>query len=264
MTRFLVLSRFEGRIWSAGLALIGFLVLEFLLIRVLWAEAFEALLVGLGAEIAAGREAGIPVAIAAGAPRVLVWQVSFTQDLAGAMFGFPIFLLLLERYHDRDNVLMRRVRRIEAAAERHRKAVHRWGPVGLGVFMLLPFLVNGPFIALILGRLAGMRRREVLWSVIAATILTAAAWTYFFDRMHALATRVDDRFGWVIAGVAVLVVVLLAVVDLIRDRRRPRPPTPDAIGSGSDTRATSFEEEEPRAGTTPTARGEREASTRDP
>ena len=250
------LARFEGRLWFTGLALMGLIAFEFLLIHVLWPEAFQALLLGFGAEVAAGREAGIPVAIAAGAPRFLVWQLSFTQDLAGALFAFPLFLLLLRRYHDRDNVLMRRLRRVEAAADRHRRAVHRWGPVGLGLFMLVPFLVNGPLIALIVGRLAGMRTREVLWPVVVATIAAAAAWTYFFDRMHALATSVDPRLGWVLAGVAVLVVALLAAIDLVRERRRPSPAPVDA---GEDARAEELAARGPDRAVASPARLEREA-----
>ncbi len=215
-------ARIEGRIWLAGVALLMLLALEFVLILILWPGQVQGLLWGLLAEVVTGREGGIPVGIAAGAPRILVWQISFTQDLGGALFAFPLFLLLLHRYHDRDNWFMRRVRRIEEAADRHQAYVHRWGPLGLGLFMLMPFLVNGPLVALIVGRLAGMRTRDVLPPVIIVTIIVAGAWTYFFDRMNRLATAVDPRLGWGIALVAVVVVLGLGTVDVIRDHRQDR------------------------------------------
>ncbi len=217
-----ITARIEGRIWLSGVALLLLLGLEFLLVFVLWPEKVQALVLGLIAEVLTGREGGIPVGIAAGAPRFLIWQVSFTQDIAGALFAYPLFLLLLHRYHDRNNALMRRVRLIEAAADRHQAYVHRWGPLGLAVFMLVPFLVNGPLVAMIVGRLAGMRTRDVLPPVVVATIIVAAAWTYFFDRMNRLATAVDPRLGWGIALVAVVVVVGLAGLDFLRDLRAQR------------------------------------------
>lgn len=180
----------------------------------------RALLAGIGAELVSGREGGVPVGLAAGAHALFVWQGSFLQDLGTAFTGYPVFLYFLHRYHDRDWYIMRKLRRIEATAESHEKYVKKWGPLGIGVFMLVPFLVNGPFVGLVLGRIAGIRTRKLLPVVVAATILTAAAWTFAFDAMIRLANTFDPRIPYAIAAIALSAVLVLGVVDFIKEHNK--------------------------------------------
>jgi uncharacterized membrane protein len=177
----------------------------------------RALLAGLAAELVSGREGGIPVGLAAGAHGLFVWQGSFLQDLGSAFTGYPVFLYFLHRYHDRDWYLMRKLRRIEKTALGRKKYVGRWGPLGIGAFMLVPFMVNGPFVALVLGRLTGIPSRKLLPVVVVSTIITAALWTFFFDSMLNLVEGVDPRFGYWFAGVALVTVLMLGLVDFIKE-----------------------------------------------
>lgn len=185
-------------------------------------EQGRALLAGIGAELLSGREGGVPVGLAAGAHALFVWQGSFLQDLGTAFTGYPIFLYFLHKYHDKDWYLMRKLRRIEAAAESHEKYVKKWGPLGIGAFMLVPFLVNGPFVGLVLGRIAGIRTHKLLPVVVASTILTAAAWTFAFDAMIQFANTFDVRIAYGIAAFAVGVVLVLGVVDFIKEHNEIR------------------------------------------
>jgi hypothetical protein len=115
-----------------------------------------------------------------------------------------------------------RIRRFEAAAERHEKYVRRWGPLGVFTFMLMPFLVNGPLVGLLVGRIAGIRTRHLLLPVVGATAVGAGAWTFFYDRMLGLARGLHPSLPrWVATG-TVGVIVLLGVVDLVRGWRAHR------------------------------------------
>lgn len=215
-----ILRRGEGQIWFAGLMLWALLLVEVVAAWLADARVGRGMAIGIAAEIVFGREGGIPVALQGGVPRFLVFQTSATQDIASALVIYPLFLLALHHWHERDNYLMRRVRRIEAVAARHETYVHRWGPLGIAVFMLMPFVVNGPMVGLIVGRLAGIYTRHVLPAVVIATVISAAAWTFFFDAMIVFAERFDGRGGLYVVGFMVLVVLSLASVDYLRERRQ--------------------------------------------
>ena len=182
----------------------------------------RAMAIGLSTELAFGREAGIPAGLAAGLHPLLMWETSVLQDFATAFLGYPVFLYLLHRFQDRDIYLMRRLRRIEAKAREHERFVHRYGPLGIALFMLVPFLVNGPLVALVLGRLTGIHTRDLLAPVVAATVLIAGAWTFALDAMLDLANRFDERIGYVAAAVAVIAVATLGIIDFIREHRALR------------------------------------------
>lgn len=177
----------------------------------------RALLAGVAAELVSGREGGIPVGLAAGAHALFVWPGSFLQDLGTAFTGYPVFLYFLHKYHDKDWNLMRKLRRMEDSAEESESYVKRWGPLGIGAFMLVPFLVNGPFVGLVVGRMAGIATHKLLPIVVAATIITAAAWTFAFDLMIQFADTFDPRFGYWIAGAAVSIVIVLGAIDFIKE-----------------------------------------------
>lgn len=204
---------------AAGVALWFLLALQFVVLWIVWREQALAMAVAVPAELLTGREGGLPAALAAGYHPLLAWQTSAVQDLGTAFLGYPIFLHLLHKHEGSDRYLMRRIRRIEAKAAKHEAYVDRWGPLGLSLFMLVPFLVNGPFIALVLGRLAGIRTHHLLVPVIVTTFLVAAAWTFFLDSMLALLGAFHPNIGWWAAGIAAGIVTLLGIVDFWREHR---------------------------------------------
>ena len=251
MTRLPRISTGERVLFMIGLLLLGSVIAELVVLLVLVPEIGMPALQGLGAEIVTGREGGVPVGLNAGVPAILMWQLSWSQDLAGAFLVYPLFLHLLHvqdrnearlrdrmmaLWYQRDAglapravglrilvyrlgfALMRRVDRLQAASLRHEKKVRRWGRAGIFVFMLIPFLVNGPLIAFILGRLIGIRTRLLVAPIVVATMVTAALWVAFFDTMLSIVNAIDPRFGTYVAVGAVVIVVGLAAWDVLRER----------------------------------------------
>lgn len=214
----------EAAIFLAGVAMTAALIAELCLFLAFAPEIGRPLLAAQVVDAFTGKEAGIPVAQAGGVPWWLVAQVSSLQHLATASLVFPLFLHLLHRHHDSANFFMRRLRRIEAAAEGHKAFVRRWGPLGVFLFMLVPFLVNGPLVGAILGRLVGIRTRFLILPVIAATVLSSLVWAYSFHTLNRFVERVDPRLPYVLAGVVVLLVVGLFVLDEVKHRRLHHPP----------------------------------------
>lgn len=209
-------------LFAVAFILLGLLVVETVLIALVSPDLARALLSAMATEAVAGREGGIPVALTGGVPPLLAFQYSVSQDLAWAFLIYPVFLRWIHRSRDRPNVFARRLRRIEDSARKHQAYVERWGPLGVFFFMLLPFLVNGPLVGLVLGRLGGIPTRHLLLPVLGATVVASGAWTFLYDRMFALTDVFDPRLGrWIAVGV-VAVVLALALVDVVRDRGERR------------------------------------------
>ncbi len=210
-------THLEKAIFVTGIVLAAVVVIEAM---IAWRVApwGEALIRGLVAELLAGREAGVPVALAGGVPPLVVWQMSATQDLATAFLAFPVVLVFIHRMERRDNWLGRRLTRIEEAAAEHQAYLRKWGPLGVFLFMQVPFLVNGPFIALTAGRVAGIRTWYLLAPVILGTIVAAAAWTYLFDTLIGVTNAIHPMAGWIIAWLMVTIVGVLALVDFVRNK----------------------------------------------
>lgn len=177
-------------------------------------------------EMFAGREAGIPFAIGH-VNTLLVAQVSAMQDIAMAGVVYPGFLYLLARYRHRDNLVMRKLRRIEAQARSNRHFVDRWGPLGVFAFMMVPFLVNGPLLGAAMGRLSGIPTRFLILPVVLATVLCSVLWTYFYDFLFSL---VDPRWGPLLTGAILGSLLAWGLTPEWRDRRREaqRAATPSA------------------------------------
>ena len=213
----------EGAIFLVGVATSLSLIAEMVVLWLASPVVARQILQGLVAELFLGREGGLPLALQSGAPSWLVAQISLTQDIAMVCLLYPAFLWTLHHYHDRDNAFMRRLRRIEAAADRHQAYVHRWGPFGLFLFMLVPFLVNGPVVGSVLGRLCGLRTRDLLLPVFAATAIASFAWTYGYSALFQAADLLDKRLQlWITLGVIAILILLVAVGEIVDSRRRAK------------------------------------------
>lgn len=210
----------EKRLLYYGIGLTLLLAAEVVVLWLLDREMGQGAAAAILAEVFSGREGGIPVAIAAGVPPLLVWQISLTQDIAAFLLTYPFFLWALHHYRDRDNVVMRQVQRIEAAARRRRRYVRRWGPLGVFLFMLVPFLVNGPIVGGVTGRIAGIPTRRLYLPIIAATALAAAAWTFFFEQTVGRVADVDPVLGYLIAGIIAATLLTAGLIGVARDEQR--------------------------------------------
>lgn len=217
----------EVRIIVVGCILLAAVLVELAIATYVWEDAGQALWRGLVVEMFSGREAGIPLSLQGGAPWWVVAQVSATQDIGVVCLAYPAFLWALHKYEDRDNFLMRRLRRLQAHAVKHRKFVRRWGPFGVFVFMLVPFLVNGPLLGAALGRVAGIATKWLILPVVAATVVAAVAWTYAYDVVFRLIEGLDPRIPPIltvgIVGSLVLWGVIGEAVEMRRERRQSQP-----------------------------------------
>lgn len=177
-------------------------------------------------EITAGREVAIPAGIGLGVPVLVVWGISFTQDLITTAWIYPAFYLFRSRNVGKENFAGYFFQKMEKNAEKNKEFVEKYGAVGLFFFMLIPFAVNGPLIGAVIGKLAGIRTRYILPTVIMATFTATTAWTLAWYFADDAVQRFVDRFGghWIALGmVAILLVVVGAtILGFLRDIRHFR------------------------------------------
>lgn len=177
-------------------------------------------------EVFAGREVAIPIGLGLGVPVAIVWGVTAVQDLITTSWLYPLFYLFRKRNLDKENFAGYFFARLEKTAEKHRPFVERWGAIGLFVFMLIPFAVNGPLIGAILGKLAGIRTRYILPTVVMATFTAVSLWTGLYVLARPSIEAFEGRFGghWIqLLIVGILLVVLLQMAwSFHRDARHYR------------------------------------------
>ena len=212
----------KGLLFLVGLALAASLVLLIAWAWLFLPAAVNGLLAGIGLEFVTGREAAFPAALAAGAPPYLVAAASVLQNLAVAALVSPILLQLLDRWRAHDHFLARRLRRLEAAALRHRLFVTTWGPMGLFGFMLVPFLANGALVSLVVARVCAIPVRNAAAPIVAATLILSFAWAYAIDALLSWTGRLDSRIPALLATALVATVIIWAGVDELRERRSAR------------------------------------------
>ncbi len=182
-----------------------------------WGSAAAA---GAVAEVTAGRESAIALSLGLGLPWWITWPLLAWQDLAIAAIVYPIFRKTLDHYHDSENRLMRRIRELESAADRHQHWVHRWGPVGLFVFLIVPFLVNGPVIALVVGRLGGLHLRDMVGAVVAGVVVGTGMWVLGFDALLRVVEGVHPWAGLAATATAVALILGGGVIADAWQKRR--------------------------------------------
>lgn len=179
--------------------------------------------VSLGALLYAGKEGGIPLGVSLGGNAFLVGACLALADLALTCLLFPLVLSGMDGVEGRPGFLGRMLRTARRRADRHRRLVDRYGAAGLFLFLLVPFAFNGPLVAAILGRLAGLSPMRSLATACAAIATTSLAWTSLYAYgFHELG--IDPRLP---ALVSILVAATVVGGSLLAASRE-RAGEPDA------------------------------------
>jgi len=195
-----------GFLYSAGLALLS-----------IWWPTTAQSLVGLTAmQIVFGRAAGLSMGYAAGLDHRLVLGAVLLMETLVVLVVYPLFVfswrqLLVVR------ALARPMRRIHEAAERHRKAIRRYGIVGLALFVWFPCFGTGPVIGSIIGFLLGMRWWVSVLAVLCGTYLAVISWAFL---LRSLLDRLSRYTAYAPLVFIAIVVAAVVVARILAARRR--------------------------------------------
>ena len=171
----------EERFTLWALALLVLLLAVLLFVLYAWHPAWlRGVLLQWTAQLALGKETGLPVGLAAGVPLPLVVLASFAQDALLLLAGY--FLALLAwRGVLKWAWLQQRLPRAGAGARRSEP----WGVAVLALTVWIPFLPTGALVAALVGRAAGYRTVLLLpalgVSILLSTLAFAAAYAFALD-----------------------------------------------------------------------------------
>ncbi|MHB1262723.1 MAG: small multi-drug export protein [Thermoplasmatota archaeon] len=179
------------------------------------------LLAAMAAELVTGREAAIPLALAVGVPPAWIALMSILQNLALAALLVPLGVRSMQSIEGHPGFSARFLRGMQAAATRNMSRGRSSG--ALFVFMLVPFIANGPVLAGLIGVLAGMEMRRLIVVVVAAVVLTATAWSFGYAWLAAALANVHPALELLPAAGAATVLVLWIGAATYRALRQARP-----------------------------------------
>jgi uncharacterized membrane protein len=206
----------------AGVVLVTIGVFTLAIISRADAKLTLALLAAIGTMFYAGKEVGIPVGLAAGADPVLVGTYILIADVSFTCFAYPPLHYAIKTWMERPGLVGAYLRHVRKGADKHRGFVQRHRKWGLFLFMLVPFAINGPLVGAVLGRLLGMRARQIIPTLIAAIATTTLGWTAVYGFGFAVAQRINPVYPKFVAGAIILIVILVGSLSFLRARRAHR------------------------------------------
>jgi len=198
----------EGRILAVGVGLAWLLVIALgigWMVEPDWTLVFAAM---TGLNLLIGRAAGMSFGYANGLDHTVVICSNVLVETIQVLVIYPLFVLSWRNLVD-----VRRLRRflvrMRHSAEASQREVARYGMAGLFVFVFLPFWMTGPVVGSIIGFLIGLKPRQNLGTVLAATYLAIGIWALLFDQLNELLATYGRYAAFatvVVLGCAVLAV----------------------------------------------------------
>jgi uncharacterized membrane protein len=198
----------EGRILAVGVGLAWLLIVALgigWLVEPEWTLVFAAM---TGLNLLIGRAAGMSFGYANGLDHAVVICSNVLVETIQVLVIYPLFVLSWRNLVD-----VRRLRRflvqMRRSAEASQLQVARYGMAGLFVFVFLPFWMTGPVVGSIIGFLIGLKPRQNLGTVLAATYVAIGIWALLFDQLNELLATYGRYAAF--ATVLVLAAAVLAV-----------------------------------------------------
>jgi uncharacterized membrane protein len=154
--------------------------------------------------------------------RLVGLGVGFASDLGFftnvfMMLFYPLFIMSWNRLLNFET-LRRWADRLHGSAEHYRGRIHRYGVIGLFLFVLFPFWMTGPIVGAIIGYLMGLRHRVTLSVVIAGTFFATAGWAWMLKYVQDWAATIDEHAPWLIVFAIAIFVVLGLIIRKLRNK----------------------------------------------
>ncbi len=168
-------------------------------------------------QLIGGRALGIATGVSLGVPKPLLLVHSTITDLVFILVLYPLMVFGMDRA-SRLRFIAKIVRQTQRQAQRYRRYIEGWGPLGLAAFVCIPLWGTGPFSGTVVGTLMEMRTPVIFLAVTAGNFGAIALWTLLFGYIHGF----SETYGrWM--PVAILAVILIGwLVRHVAGRRSGR------------------------------------------
>jgi len=197
----------EGRLLLAGAGL-AFIYSLWLGVRVLLSPDESQVLVGMTAtQIMFGRAAGMAFGYSLGLGQKMVIPICMILETIMVLVLFPLFvfswrhLLIIKG-------LKKIFERMHRAAESRKGLVHRYGIIGLFIFVWFPFWMTGPVIGCVIGFLLGLKVRVNIPVVLGGTYAAIFGWVFFLRHFHDHVASYSSYAAMALMGLLVIIIIL--------------------------------------------------------
>lgn len=200
-----LLDTVEGHVLWFGLVLsllaVGALAMSWLW----WPDHAQILLAMTATNIVFGRVVALSFGYAADLGHVIVLFVNMLIETILVLLFYPLFVFSWRHVVELKG-LRSIIQRTTQAAEKKREWVHRYGIVGLFVFVWFPFWMTGPMVGCAIGFLLGLRTWINLSVVLISTYLAIIGWALLLRKLQDLVT------AYSVFGPMTLVVIIILLI----------------------------------------------------
>jgi uncharacterized membrane protein len=219
----------EGRIFLAGVCLVGLYLLGVALTPLFSDGRVYPLLTMTGLHIIFGRAAGMSWGYAHDLPSWAVIVANMAIETFLVLLFYPLFVFSYKRFIV-VGPLKDFLARARQAAQSHHRTIVRFGIPGLFLFVWFPFWMTGPLVGSLIGFLIGLRPWVNLSVVLAGTYVAIICWgaalQHLYETLEGLGPYVPFAFVGAVLLVAVAIHVRMAF-------SAPSPP-PEGDQTGPD------------------------------
>ncbi|MBD3306173.1 hypothetical protein GF339_07275 [candidate division KSB3 bacterium] len=222
--RFRILSSVELHILLAGallwLAYIVWGVTVYVL--ELWtARELHAIIAMSVLHILFGRAAAMSFGYTVGFENSTIIFANMVVESIQVLIFYPLFvfswrkLLVIKR-------LKKTMDRIHNAAETHHEFIHRYGLIGLFVFVWIPFWMTGSVIGCVIGFLLQLHPWLTISVVLAGSYVAIMSWAFLLKEIHTRMAAVSSYGSLIILGIIIAAII---IHHLLQRRKRNADPS---------------------------------------
>jgi uncharacterized membrane protein len=208
----------EGIIFLAGCLLFANTIVLLSFSKPVKPELMQKILSMIAVDFFSGHQGGIYYGIVAGIPLFYIVIISTLYNLIYMSILYPLITYFYERII-KMKIVGSAVKSTRAIAQKNLSKVERYGALGVGVFIWLPFYMTGPLIGALLGYLIGLRTSMVLLVTVISTIASALSWSLLFEQIFRLIREMGKTIPAISVGIILAVAFYLHLKKLLKPKK---------------------------------------------
>jgi uncharacterized membrane protein len=236
LMRLNLLTSSEGCLLLIGVAG-SFIYTFWLAIKLLFSPEQAQVLIGVtSTAIIFGRAAGMAFGYSLGLGPGTIIPICMLIETLLVLIFYPLFVLGWRRL-----LVVKFLRnifeRIQNAAEARKDFIHRYGIVGLFVFVWFPFWMTGPVVGCVIGFMLGLKVWINIPVVLAGTYVAIIGWSILLHQLH---NSVASYSSYAAMVLMILLVIIIIAGHLLHQGLHKNKDS-DQKTTPSDTEQQGFE-----------------------
>lgn len=196
----------EGCIFLIGVAL-ALIYSLWLGIKFLYSPEDAQVFIGMTATaIMFGRAAGMAFGYTLLLDNLTVIPISMVIETIMVLIFYPLFVFSW-RHLMVLKPLKRFFGRIQKSAEANQDIVHRYGIVGLFIFVWFPFWMTGPVVGCVIGFFMGLPAWFNIPVVLGGTYIAIIGWAFFLHTLHKQVASYSPYAAMILMAVLIVIII---------------------------------------------------------